>query len=68
MPYMIKVKLFCLITLFFLFIASCTENPSIVSKSKIPEVKIGNQIWMLKNLDVQHFKNGDLILDRKSVV
>lgn len=63
---MIKVKLFCLITLFFLFIASCTENPSIVSKSKIPEVKIGNQIWMLKNLDVQHFKNGDLILECKT--
>lgn len=31
------------------------------SKSDTASVKIGNQIWMLRNLDVRHFRNGDEI-------
>jgi uncharacterized protein (TIGR02145 family) len=30
------------------------------------EVKIGNQIWMTKNLDVVTFRNGDTIFEAKS--
>jgi len=27
----------------------------------LPSIKIGNQIWSLKNLDVSHYRNGDLV-------
>jgi uncharacterized protein (TIGR02145 family) len=29
----------------------------------IEEIQIGTQIWMSKNLDVTHYKNGDVILE-----
>src|SRR5690349_7105350 len=32
-----------------------------------PSVKIGNQVWMLENLDVDHFRNGDEIPHASSV-
>jgi uncharacterized protein (TIGR02145 family) len=35
-------------------------------KSEYDEVKIGNQYWMTKNLEVTVFKNGDLIQEAKS--
>jgi uncharacterized protein (TIGR02145 family) len=31
-----------------------------------PNVKIGKQVWMTKNLDVDCFRNGDLIFEAKS--
>ncbi|HPQ35198.1 MAG TPA: fibrobacter succinogenes major paralogous domain-containing protein [Tenuifilaceae bacterium] len=31
-----------------------------------PSVKIGKQVWMAKNLDVAHFRNGDPILHAKT--
>jgi len=30
------------------------------------ELKIGNQIWMTKNLDVDRFRNGDTIPEAKT--
>lgn len=35
--------------------------------SHIPEIKIGNQIWMSKNLDVSIFRNGDIIPEAKTI-
>lgn len=32
----------------------------------IQEVIIGNQVWMLENLDVEYFRNGDLIPQAKT--
>jgi uncharacterized protein (TIGR02145 family) len=36
------------------------------SKSDTASVKIGNQTWMLRNLDVRHFRNGDEIFHAKT--
>jgi uncharacterized protein (TIGR02145 family) len=41
-----------------------TENTTTIKKSEViiePIIKIGSQIWMTKNLDVTHFRNGDTI-------
>lgn len=38
----------------------------VASETTIEEVKIGNQIWMAKNLDVAHFRNGDPIPQAKT--
>jgi len=32
------------------------------------EIKIGNQIWLNKNLDVETFRNGDAILHAKKKI
>ena len=34
----------------------------------IDELKIGNQIWMFKNLNSDRFRNGDLIMEVKSQI
>ena len=48
----------------FLFVA-CKENSSLNTDDnnnvKSGEVKIGTQTWMKKNLDVEHYRNGDPI-------
>ncbi len=36
------------------------------TNDKIPSVKIGEQIWMTKNLDVTTFANGDLVPEAKT--
>lgn len=40
--------------------------PAIGLGQVYPEVKIGNQIWMTKNLDVSTFRNGDPIPEAKT--
>ena len=46
-----------------------TENTTTIKKSEVivvPTIKIGSQIWMTKNLDVTHFRNGDTIIQAKT--
>ncbi len=43
---------------------SFSDTANIITTTKtqtFKEVKIGNQIWMKENLNVDHFRNGDLI-------
>jgi len=47
-----------LYSLFFILVYSVTYSQS--------EVKIGNQIWTCKNLDVSTFRNGDVIPEVKN--
>lgn len=55
-----------------LFILSCSNNSAQKNTDKNQEVvnygtvKIGNQIWMDKNLDVSKFRNGDEIWEAKT--
>ncbi|MDD2889614.1 MAG: fibrobacter succinogenes major paralogous domain-containing protein [bacterium] len=54
-----------LIFITFLFIA-CTGKASMVEKTDkdgtaYKTIKIGNQEWMSENLNVEHYRNGDLI-------
>jgi hypothetical protein len=37
------------------------EDSLEVNQNKFDEVKIGSQIWMQKNLDIDTFRNGDSI-------
>lgn len=36
------------------------------NKQNIPDITIGNQVWMARNLDVDTFRNGDKIFHAKS--
>lgn len=38
-----------------------------IFKSSFGEVKIGNQIWMTENLNVDKFRNGDPIVEAKGI-
>ena len=52
---------------YFLLFLTITLNFNIYSQDdKI--IKIGNQTWMAKNLDVTKFKNGDVIQEAKTYV
>jgi uncharacterized protein (TIGR02145 family) len=38
-----------------------------VKETKLENVKIGKQVWMAKNLNVSHYRNGDAIPEAKTV-
>lgn len=44
-------------------IANSTNTNSNTKTQSFKEVKIGNQIWMKENLNVDHFRNGDPITE-----
>ncbi len=56
------LKLFLLI----LLITGCTESESPNNQDDLTGVKIGDQLWMEKNLDVKSFRNGNAILEAKT--
>jgi uncharacterized protein (TIGR02145 family) len=55
-----------LVVFVFTFLFSCGEdkitNPGIIYNGT---VQIGTQVWLLKNLDVEHYRNGDPIPEVK---
>jgi uncharacterized protein (TIGR02145 family) len=64
------INLFLIVLLSFIFAKCTVENNNIAVEgcpkpSNICEVKIGSQIWMCKNLDVDHYRNGDPIPEVK---
>lgn len=65
-----KIKLLIYIVANFLLIQLSSQNTtSLNNKSNtfsFESVKIGNQIWMSKNLDVTKFRNGDIIPEAKT--
>lgn len=64
-----KVKFIILMTFTF-FVGLSWQNPANVSNEtdiQIKEVKIGNQVWMAENLNVDQFTNGEKIPEAKSI-
>jgi uncharacterized protein (TIGR02145 family) len=45
----------------FFLIMTLLEVATVKSQGEIKSVKIGNQVWMSENLDVDHYRNGDPI-------
>jgi len=59
---------YCIWLLFIIILSiflSCTDNKTTNSDSTVPvnyeTVTIGSQVWMQKNLNVDHYRNGDPI-------
>jgi uncharacterized protein (TIGR02145 family) len=52
----LMLSIFC-----FYFFTCCSNNSNNPSAQKIDTVAIGTQVWMKKNLDVDHYRNGDPI-------
>ena len=55
----------CLLSIFLVF--AITSNAQKVNdKDTFKTIKIDNQVWMLENLDVANFRNGDPIPEAKT--
>jgi uncharacterized protein (TIGR02145 family) len=57
---MYLIQIFLRYTLFFISVSISLKSQT------IKEIKLGNQIWMLNNLNVDKFRNGDNIPQAKS--
>jgi uncharacterized protein (TIGR02145 family) len=55
------------LTNFTISIMIFSNGYNIKAQSTIKSIKIGSQVWMVKNLDVSKFRNGDIIPEVKSV-
>jgi uncharacterized protein (TIGR02145 family) len=59
-----KILVFMIILLNFFFFCNNTQSKKL-KNNKIDNVKIGKQVWMKRNLDVDHYRNGDPIPEVK---
>jgi hypothetical protein len=57
-----RINKFFIFLVYFSFLLSIKH----LSAQTIVEIKIGNQVWFSKNLDVDKFRNGDTIPEVKS--
>ena len=62
----LQLKIWIILAISFTFFNSCSksDSPATVNPPVVPNagtVAIGSQTWMLKNLDVDHYRNGDVI-------
>ena len=62
----LQLKIWIILAISFTFLNSCSksDSPATVNPPVVPNagtVAIGSQTWMLKNLDVDHYRNGDVI-------
>ena len=60
-----KAQLVCILIVSFL-VSSCGRGVRDFDGNSYKIVKIGNQSWMVENLNVSHFRNGDEIPEAKS--
>lgn len=56
-----QLTIFSILVLFFITIIGCKKSPPQIEPDPIPSIQIGAQKWMSKNLDVAHYRNGDII-------
>jgi uncharacterized protein (TIGR02145 family) len=62
-----KIFEIILIVLFILVVISCSENKNLDQEGNvIKKTEIGEQVWSGENLNVTHFRNGDLIPEAKN--
>ena len=55
----------CLLSI-FLFLAITSNAQKVENKDTFKTIKIDNQVWMLENLNVANFRNGDPIPEAKT--
>lgn len=56
-----KLLLFIIVFSYLIIATSCSDNNTSPSKTFYETVKIGKQTWMLNNLNVDRYRNGDKI-------
>jgi uncharacterized protein (TIGR02145 family) len=54
-----KIRIIALMLMVVAFVSETEAQKN--NKNTIDTVKIGNQVWMKRNLDVDHYRNGDSI-------
>src|SRR5687767_476464 len=62
----ISFTLICFVAFSLLLCQGCMNRNGSTGVSEIPEVRIGDQVWMARNFDGVTFRNGDSIPEIKS--
>ncbi|MFH0842138.1 MAG: fibrobacter succinogenes major paralogous domain-containing protein [Bacteroidota bacterium] len=56
----------CVILFFSIIFISCSEGLRDQDGNVLKTIRIGDQLWMSENLNVSHFRNGEVIPEAKS--